>query len=87
MAERGIDYWVGRIVREDMPLFSRTVQQVAGMANKENYSFSELTWSILEDPASTSRVLKLANSMYYNPYSKRITTVSRAVMRLGTRMR
>ena len=67
-----------------MPLFSRTVQQVAGMANKENYSFSELAWSILEDPALTSRLLKLANSMYYNPYSKRITTVSRAVMRLGT---
>ncbi|MDR3568321.1 MAG: HDOD domain-containing protein [Syntrophobacteraceae bacterium] len=84
MAERGIDYWVKRLVLEDMPLFSRTVQQVAGMANKENCSFSELAWSILEDPALTSRVLKLANSMYYNPYAKRITTVSRAVMRLGT---
>ena len=84
MAERGIDYWVRRLVLEDMPLFSRTVQHVAGMANKENCSYSELAWSILEDPALTSRVLKLANSMYYNPYSKRITTVSRSVMRLGT---
>ncbi|MDR3553212.1 MAG: HDOD domain-containing protein [Syntrophobacteraceae bacterium] len=84
MAERGIDYWVWRLAREEMPLFSRTVQHVAGMANKENCSFSELAWSILEDPALTSRVLKLANSMYYNPYSKRITTISRAVMRLGT---
>jgi HD-like signal output (HDOD) protein len=84
MAERNIDYWVRRLILEDMPLFSRTVQHVAGMANKDNCSYSELAWSILEDPALTSRVLKLANSMYYNPYSKRITTVSRAVMRLGT---
>ena len=84
MAERGIEYWVSRLALEDMPLFSRTVQHVAGMANRDNSSFSELAWSILEDPALTSRVLKLANSMYYNPYFKRITTVSRAVMRLGT---
>ncbi|MDA8306964.1 MAG: HDOD domain-containing protein [Deltaproteobacteria bacterium] len=84
MSEQGINYWVRRLVREDMPLFSRTVEHVAAMANKEDYSFSELAWSILEDPALTSRVLKLANSMYYNPGSKRITTVSRAVMRLGT---
>ncbi len=84
MNETGIDYWVRRLVRQDMPLFSRTVEHVAGMANRENFSFSELAWSILEDPALTSRVLKLANSAYYNPYSKQITTISRAVMRLGT---
>lgn len=84
MAEQGIEYWVRRLALEDMPLFNRTVQHVAGMANRDNSSFSELAWSILEDPALTSRVLKLANSMYYNPYFKRITTVSRAVMRLGT---
>ncbi|MGC9195974.1 MAG: HDOD domain-containing protein [Syntrophobacteraceae bacterium] len=84
MAERSIDYWVERLSREDMPLFSCTVQHVAGMATKENFSFSELAWSILQDPVLTSRVLKLANSMYYNPSAKRILTVSRAVMRLGT---
>ncbi len=84
MAERGIDYWVERLSREDMPLFSSTVQHVAGMATKEDCSFSELAWSILQDPVLTSRVLKLANSMYYNPGAKRILTVSRAVMRLGT---
>ncbi len=31
----------------------------------------------------TTQVLKLANSIYYNPCSQRINTVSRAVMRLG----
>jgi HD-like signal output (HDOD) protein len=84
MGERSIDYWVERLSREDMPLFNSTVQHVAGMTTKENFSFSELAWSILQDPVLTSRVLKLANSMHFNPSAKRILTVSRAVMRLGT---
>lgn len=84
MAEKEIDLWVTRLVQENMPIFTRTVERVAGMASKENGSLSELAWSILEDPTLTSQVLKLANSMYYNPYSQRINTVSRAVMRLGS---
>ena len=83
MAENEFDLWVERIVRENMPIFSHTVQCVAGTAERENSSLSELAWSILEDPNLTAQVLKLANSMYYHPHSKRINTVSRAVMRLG----
>ena len=84
MAENEFDLWVERIIRENMPIFSRTVQCVAGTASNENSSLSELAWVILEDPTLTAQVLKLANSMYYHPHSsKRINTVSRAVMRLG----
>ncbi len=83
MAEKEFDLWVTRLINENMPIFSRTVQCVAGTASSENSSISDLAWSILEDPNLTTQVLKLANSMYYNPYSKRINTVSRAVMRLG----
>jgi HD-like signal output (HDOD) protein len=83
VAEKEFDLWVMRLVNENMPIFSRTVQCVAGTASRENSSLSDLAWSILEDPNLTTQVLKLANSMYYNPYSKRINTVSRAVMRLG----
>jgi len=83
MAEKEIDLWVMRLVQENMPIFARTVQCVAGTASRENSSLSELAWSILEDPSLTTQVLKLANSMHYNPSSQRINTVSRAVMRLG----
>ena len=86
MAEKEVDLWVTRLVKENMPIFARTVQCVAGTASRENSSLSELAWSILEDPSLTTQVLKLANSMYYNPCSKRINTVSRAVMRLGFNM-
>ncbi len=83
MAEQEIDLWVERITREEMPLFTRTVQCVAGTASKDESSFSDLARSILQDPTLTAQILKMSNSMYYNPYSKRINTVSRAVMRLG----
>ena len=83
MAENEFDLWVERIVRENMPILSRTAQCVAGTASRENSSLSDLAWVILEDPTLTAQVLKLANSMYYHPHSKRINTVSRAVMRLG----
>jgi HD-like signal output (HDOD) protein len=86
VAEKEVDLWVTRLVKENMPIFARTVQCVAGTASRENSSLSELAWSILEDPSLTTQVLKLANSMYYNPCSKRINTVSRAVMRLGFNM-
>ena len=83
MAEKDLDLWVKRLVNENMPIFARTVQCVAGTASRENSSLSELAWSILDDPSLTMQVLKLANGMYYNPCSTRINTVSRAVLRLG----
>ncbi len=86
VAENELDLWVMRLVQENMPIFNHTVQCVAGTASRENSSLSELAWSILQDPTLTAQVIKLANSAYYNPYSKRISTVSRAVMRLGFNM-
>jgi len=83
MPETAFDQWVTRVVRENMPIFTRTVHCVAGMAGSEERSLSELAWSILEDPSLTTQVLKLANSIYYNPCSRRISTVTRALMRLG----
>jgi len=81
--EQGLDLWVERLVKENMPIFSRTVQCIAGTTTRENSSLSELAWAILEDPPLTVQVIRLANSTYYNPYSTRISTVSRAVLRLG----
>lgn len=83
MSEMNLDEWVRLLTKETMPLFARTVQNVAGTAGREDSSFAELAWSILQDPALTAQILKMSNSIYYNPGSKRISTVSRAVMRLG----
>lgn len=83
MDEKNLDFWADRLGGESMPVFARTIESVAGMASSESTNFSGLAWSILQDPSLTAQVLKLSNSIYYNPAAKRIQTVSRAVMRLG----
>ncbi len=43
----------------------------------------ELARVILDDPALTIQILKIANSTFYNPQGTKITTVSRAIVILG----
>ncbi len=43
----------------------------------------ELARVILDDPALTVQILKIANSTFYNPLGTKITTVSRAIVILG----
>ena len=78
-----LELWVQRLSKNSMPLFAHTVQVIATTASRDDSSFSELAWSILEDPGLTAQVIKLSNSIYYNAASMRINTVSRALMRLG----
>jgi HD-like signal output (HDOD) protein len=68
---------------EEMPVLAQTARQVAGIATHADTSFADLAQVVLMDSAMTARVLRLANSVYYNPSSKRITTVSRAIVMLG----
>lgn len=78
-----LDEWVRRISEEEMPIFGHTVQQVVSVAENENASTAELARVILQDASMTARVLKLANSVYYNPHIQQISTISRAVVVLG----
>jgi len=43
----------------------------------------ELGRVILDDPALTVQILKIANSTFYNPQGTKITTISRAIVILG----
>lgn len=78
-----LEEWVRRISEEDMPVFAQTARQVAGLSAKDSTSIGELARVVLIDSAMTARVLRLANSVYYNPSIKRISTVSRAIVMLG----
>ena len=78
-----LDEWVRRVSEEEMPIFGHTVQQVVSVAEDENAPIAELARVILQDASMTARVLKLANSVYYNPHTQQISTISRAVVVLG----
>jgi two-component system, cell cycle response regulator len=50
---------------------------------KDTFSYRDLAYLIESDPALTARILKAANSSYYNPTS-RISSIEKALALLGT---
>jgi HD-like signal output (HDOD) protein len=70
--------------RGDMPGFTRAINAIlASMRGEDERDFS-MTQSVLSDPVLTQKVLRLANSSMYSAFGQRITTVSKAVLVLGT---
>ncbi len=67
----------------DLPVMTATIRQITNLEKQETSSAADLAQVILKDIALTTKVLKLANSVYYNWSQKEITTVSRAVVVLG----
>lgn len=83
MTPATLDDWVRLLGEEEMPVFAQTARHVAGISSREETSTAELARVVLMDSAMTARLLRLANSVFYNPTAKRITTVSRAIIMLG----
>ena len=75
--------WMVRLSEEEIPIFSQTVSEISRIMSKEEYSTMALSRVILQDPSMTAKVLKLANSVFYNPGGTTISTITRAVMVLG----
>lgn len=66
-----------------MPIFDNTVQQVITVSQDDLAPISALAGIVLQDPSLTARVLKLANSVHYNPTLSSVSTVTRAIIVLG----
>ena len=75
--------WVRRISEEEMPIFKFTADSINRITTKDDTSSSELANVILQDASLTARILKLANSNFYNPSGVAINTISRAVVFIG----
>lgn len=74
---------MGHIAKAELPAFGQTLQQIATLNEFMLSHAAELTRVILRDPTMTAKILRLANSVYFNPSQKRINTISRAVIVLG----
>jgi HD-like signal output (HDOD) protein len=74
-----------RIRRQgDMPGFTKAINAIlASMRGEDERDFS-MTQTVLSDPVLTQKVLRLANSGMYSAFGQRVTTVSKAVLVLGT---
>ena len=75
--------WGRELAQNQMPVFARTAQLIAQTAGDEDSSASELSRQILQDVSMTARLLRMANSIYFNPGGGKINTISRAIILLG----
>jgi len=75
--------WVKKLSEEEMPVFAQTVSEINRILGSEEFSSLSLARVILQDPTMTAKVLKLANSAFYNPGHAAVSTISRAVVVLG----
>ena len=82
-APASLDGWIRRLGEEEFPLFAHTARTIASISANDHTPANELAQVILRDNAMTARLLKMANSVYYNPAGIRISTVSRAIVLLG----
>lgn len=80
---RSLGEWVERLSEKGMPVFARTVKDIAGVAADRESSAAELSRVILQDAAMTARLLRVANSPIYSLAGRGISTISRAVVLLG----
>lgn len=80
---RNLSEWVEVLSEKGMPVFTKTVREISGVAADRESSAAELSRVILQDAAMTARLLRVANSPIYSPAGRGISTVSRAVVLLG----
>lgn len=76
--------WARVRQRGDLPGFSKVVQAIIGAMRGDDDCEFNITRTVLQDPALTQKVLRLANSAMYSVFGQNINTVSKAVIVLGT---
>lgn len=67
---------------KDLPPFSAIANRALKLTNDPRSSAVDISRVISYDPAFTARVLRMANSAYYG-FTRKITTVSEAIVILG----
>jgi HD-like signal output (HDOD) protein len=83
MKQQTTAYWVEKLTTIEMPILSAVVKQLSKLTGDDETEVAQLAEVVLKDPHMTSQVLKIANSVQYNPISASVNTVSRAIVLLG----
>jgi len=85
MSNKGPNYWVDKLSKTEMPVLSAVMNQITRLTGDDDIEVNQLAEVILKDPHLTSQILRIANSVQYNPGNSSINTISRAIVLLGFR--
>lgn len=79
----GLQSWIERFNQAELPALAAVVLDLHRLAQHEKSSVQQLADVLLRDASLTSKVLRIANSVYYNPSQEPIRTISRAIVLIG----
>jgi len=78
-----LEQWTRVLCDQEMPIFSNTAQNIYSSLESSKKGAMELASVILQDPNLTAKLLKVSNSVHYNPSKQKMSTISRAFVILG----
>ncbi len=79
----GLQSWIDRFNQAELPALAAVVQDLHRLTLGHTSSVQQLADVLLRDAALTSKVLRIGNSVYYNPSQEPIRTISRAIVLIG----
>lgn len=82
-SKKELNQWVEKVKNEEMPSFGQSIQNIVKVTETDVSSATDLAHVILQDVSMTAKVIKVANSIYFNPQNIHVSTVSRAVISIG----
>jgi HD-like signal output (HDOD) protein len=80
---KGLGPWVRKLTQQSMPVMGKVIIELNSLTGSEDAEINQLAEVILRDPNLTSHVLRVSNSVYYNPSTVPVTTISRAIVLIG----
>lgn len=78
-----LEQWTRVLCEQEMTIFSNTAQNIYSSLDDKITSAMDLASIILQDPNLTAKLLKVSNSVHYNPSKQKMSTISRAIVILG----
>jgi len=78
-----LEQWTKVLCEQEMAIFSNTAHNIYSSIDRQKGAM-ELASIILQDPNLTAKLLKVSNSVHYNPSNQKMNTISRAIVILGS---
>jgi len=80
---KGLNGWMRLLESSQSAVLSTLLKELDRITASDESSAIQLADVILKDASLTSSVIRIANSVRYNPSAQAVTTVSRAILNIG----
>jgi HD-like signal output (HDOD) protein len=80
---KGLHGWLRLLENNETAVLSTLLSELDRVTSSDKSSGEQLAEIILKDPFLTSKIIRVANSVLFNPNELPVTTVSRAVINIG----